>query len=258
MQISNKDNSLVVLTRCSRPKNLPNVVNSVIEVAKKLSEEKQDIMIWHVIIFDKYKVTEKEIQDSANAISELFTKVPISLNYCVSEEYRGKLNDTKYGTTMLVESISNFLSRFSEDFNPWVYILDDDNLMHPTLKDILVDNQNKKEGVIMFGQSRVMTRFDGSKVSEDCILTPENMYIGIGGKLTSDLNELNSITFHSHPDSAQFLIRYDTLMEFGNYSDVNYYVDFETIWKIYSQASDLFVFDKRIAAYYNIIESDLI
>ena len=253
MEESKKKDTLVILTRCSRPTYIKKVAESVVNLWQQIESQMDEniIKIYHVIIFDKYKLTKEQMRSIVDEAKELYYwEMGISLMI----EYRGKKNDTKYGTTMLVESANNLMSRFSEDFDPWVYILDDDNVIHPNFAQVLFNHMNEN-GCVIFGQDRHMLRLSGEDKHEDCILSFDNLFKDVDGYITENMNQM---PIHNHPDSAQFLFRYSTLMDIGNYADVNYCVDFQTVMKMFLKQKEKIIFDSIIASYYNALESDLV
>ena len=248
-----KKDQIVLINRCCRPKNLHKIVDSILELRHQLDDNGGKLIkLYHVVIFDKYKVSYEEIAEARNLLRERYD-MELTINWWF--EFRGGKEGCNHGATMLVQFASNLMSRFTEDFNPWLYILDDDNIIHPEFYKILLDH-TEDDSVVIFGQRRKMDYFAGYEATPvlDSILTRENMYIGADGQLTDDLFALNVFDATRHPDSAQFLLRYEFLMENGNYEDVHYFNDHATIWKLYTAHPDKFVFDTRVAAYYNELE----
>ena len=249
------NDSIVILTRCARPKNLSTVCRSVLELYQSMMDNYDKILaITHIIIFDKYKCSKEDVEAAKNDVRNVYSDLFLGFNYIF--EYRGLKKDNEYGAKMLIDSVDNLMSRYYTHFNPWLYILDDDNIIHPSFVTLLKEHIGS-EKILIFGQKRSMQRFDRSYYTEICILTKNTMFIDSNGNRTNDIESLNAISVNTHPDSAQFLVRYDTLMKAGNYAN-SYLVDFDTVWKLYEMFEDDFEFIEYVASYYNYIDSELI
>lgn len=255
--LSEARDSLAVLTRVSRINSVQEL-NKLIALAdsvERLSKSLEDSFnVKHFIIFDKSKVHRTDLLILfANYVKKAYA--------CTSYvfEYRGKSDLGSYGARMLIDCTSDMKSCYlSDKTDPYLYILDDDNIIHDNFAS-LVKKYKWSDCIVLFGQSRNMSRFSetGERTFEDSIPDKTTFLRDSFGNITDDLQKLNQVGLDTHPDSAQFIIRHSTLIANGNYADT-YFIDLETIYKIYKKDQSMFVFDPTVASYYNINDSELV
>ena len=192
-----------ILTRCTRPQNL-------LKISKTIFTDLFQIN-WY-ILFDANRI--KDID--ATLLMDL-TNLGAKIKF-LKGEFSG------LGMNM----INNILDEICDG---WVYILDDDNIIHPefynTLDEFIDD---KTYGVLVFNQKVGGKDFSKIDIRE---ANPENVKIG-------------SI------DSAQFLIHigdYGDTLRFNN----TYVADGELIEKLYEEKKDDFIFIQKELCYYNYI-----
>ena len=151
-----------ILTRCTRPSNLPSVQASIISAYEKfIYDETTKIakpypdIIWK-IIFDTSGVDNV----SSKMLSALTDTTPFRI---IFNFIKGVPGD--YGHTLLNNAIDLI------DNDSWVYILDDDNEMHPRF--LLEVDSFKTDGII-FSQSVNKRDFTGLDIRE---AKPENVRV---------------------------------------------------------------------------------
>jgi glycosyltransferase involved in cell wall biosynthesis len=192
-----------ILTRCTRPQNLLTISKTIFTDLFQIN--------WY-ILFDTNRV--KDID--ASLLMEL-TNLGAKIKFLKGESNGLGMN-----------MINNILDEICDG---WVYILDDDNIIHPefynTLDEFIDD---KTYGVLVFNQ-----KVDGKDFSKLDIreAKPENVKVG-------------SI------DSAQFLIHigdYGDTQRFNN----SYTADGELVEKLFEERQEDFIFIQKELCYYNYI-----
>ena len=62
--MNNKKDYVILINRCCRPKNLDKIVDSILKLRQQLDDNGGKLIkIYHVVIFDKYKVSYEEIAE---------------------------------------------------------------------------------------------------------------------------------------------------------------------------------------------------
>jgi glycosyltransferase involved in cell wall biosynthesis len=192
-----------ILTRCTRPQNLLTISKTIFSNLFEIN--------WY-ILFDTNRV--KDID--ASLLMEL-TNLGAKIKFLKGESNGLGMN-----------MINNTLDEICDG---WVYILDDDNIIHPEFYNTLdefIDDETY--GVLVFNQ-----KVDGKDFSKLDIreVKPENVKVG-------------SI------DSAQFLIHIDDYGDILRFNDT-YVADGELIEKLFEEKKDDFIFIQKELCYYNYI-----
>ena len=190
-----------IITRCTRQNNLMEISKTITNNLFKIN--------WYVL-FD------------SNGVKEVDTKLLADLTNvgCIIRFINGTPNDYGYGM------INTILDEISKG---WIYILDDDNIMHENfygeINKSIIDNQNKRG--FIFNQKVNGLDFTGLDIR---IAVPENVKIG-------------------GIDVAQFLLHRDLI---GNYRFNSGYIgDGQFITKLYPENVDEFIFIDKELCYYN-------
>lgn len=192
-----------ILTRCTRPQNL-------LQISKTIFTDLFEIN-WY-ILFDTNKIKDIDI----SLLMEL-TKLGAKIKYSKSEP-------NSFGYNIINEILD-------EITDGWVYILDDDNIIHPDFYNILDEFIDANTyGVLVFNQKVDGKDFTKLDIRE---ANPENMKIG-------------------GVDIAQVLIH------IGDYGDTRrfnnaYTADGELIEKLFEEKKDDFIFIQTELCYYNYI-----
>lgn len=192
-----------ILTRCTRPQNLLTISKTIFTDLFQIN--------WY-ILFDTNRV--KDID--ASLLMEI-TNLGAKIKFLKGESNGLGMN-----------MINNILDEICDG---WVYILDDDNIIHPEFYNTLDEFvDDKTYGVLVFNQ-----KVDGKDFSKLDIreAKPENVKVG-------------SI------DSAQFLIHigdYGDTQRFNN----SYTADGELIEKLFEEKKEDFIFIQKELCYYNYI-----
>ena len=191
-----------IITRCSRTKNLLKVKDSIFNQSSNV--------IWF-IYFDTFIL--KDID--AELLSELQSdKIKLFFKKSIPGDY---------GHQFINDAINNIS-------NGWVYILDDDNILHEdffsNLTTKIKENSNKK--AFIFDQKVGGKDFSGVDIR---VANPENVKVG-------------------HIDMAQFLLKRDLIgemrLKLGEYKADGYFI--EDVYK--SNPEDFFFFN-QVICYYN-------
>lgn len=132
--------NLLLITACLRHKNLYKIADSIASASSHF-----DFHITWLIVFDKYncKITQNEKDD----LSKYLTNLNIDFIF----EERGDEGKPNYGGTMFNEPLRIMKETVFKDINPYVYIMDDDNIFHPFLLYALknADEKNFPEDKIL-------------------------------------------------------------------------------------------------------------
>ena len=195
-------NQFNIITRCSRTKNL-------LKVKESIFKNDLDIIWW--VYFDTTIL--KDID--AELLSELQSdKIKLFFKKSLQNDYgHAFINDA-------IDKISD----------GWVYVLDDDNILHEdllsTITESISDNPDKR--AFIFNQ-----KVDGKDFTKlDIRLAkPENMKV-------------------QHIDMAQFILRRDLIgemrLKFGDYKADGYFIE-----ELYNSSPGDFYFIDKILCYYN-------
>ena len=115
---------LVLLTACLRFRNL-------YDIAKSIHDNMEDTslnILW-VIVFDINNINDMELQDFLPGFTERMSEYGIKYELTMS----GNQNQKNYGGDMFNQPLIRIKSTLFRDKNAFVYILDDDNIIHPFL-----------------------------------------------------------------------------------------------------------------------------
>jgi len=193
-----------IITRCSRTKNLLKVKDSIFNQSPNV--------IWYVY-FDTLHLKDIDA-DLLTQLQDL--NIKITFKKSIPGDYGHQfINDA-------IESIQN----------GWVYVLDDDNILHEdfiqTLTSKIKENPDKR--AFIFDQ-----KVDGKDFTklDIRVAKPENMKV-------------------QHIDMAQFILRRDLIgemrLKLGDYKADGYFIE-----EIYKMNSEDFFFINQILCYYNFL-----
>lgn len=195
---------LNIITRCTRPHNLLKVKQSL------LNKKCFQIKWW--IIFDSSKISSVDTE----IISELYDS-----SYILDIKFMKSISGA-YGNDLINLVLSEI------DGEEWVYVLDDDNLLHPKIEDIF--NYQIDKTIIVFNQyvgGKDFTKLDVR------MAIPENMKVqGV--------------------DSAQCIIQRKMLKNFP----LHYTADGMVMEYLHTKFPNQFLYIDQILSTYNAIESD--
>jgi len=193
-----------IITRCTRPYNLIKIKESL------LNNKKINIIWW--IIFD------------TSILKDIDVELLSILN---SDDFKINLRFLKSTPGACGYDLINQILK-EIDPNEWMYLLDDDNILHPNFSEFIGDIKTDKS-VITFSQFVDKKDFTGLEYR---IAIPENMrFQGI--------------------DSAQILIKRSMVKEFA----LNYAADGILIDALYKSNPEEFLFIDKVISYYNFIPS---
>ena len=193
-----------IITRCTRPYNLLKIKESL------LNNKKINIICW--VIFDTAVLKDIDVE----LLSQL-NSVDFKINLRFLKSTPGACG---------YDLINQILKEI--DPNEWMYLLDDDNILHPNFSEVIGDIKTDKS-VITFSQFVDKKDFTGLEYR---IAIPENMrFQGI--------------------DSAQILIKRSMVSEFA----LNYAADGILIDALYKSNPEEFLLIDKVISYYNFIPS---
>ncbi len=185
--------SLILITGLYRCDNLFALSQSVIEEANKYKDK---FDIYWLICLDQYN----GFGDISKGIDNLYKS---NINWQIRPT--GKPNQNNYGGDLFNEPLIAFVDEFKIN-NPWVYVLDDDNIIHPRLLyifDKCLDNNffNNKEIITTINKWNT-----GHNREIDLFLL----------KYTNDSNtRLEWFLF----DPSQVILRYSIIERYGFYKN---------------------------------------
>ena len=119
--------NIILLTAVTRPKNLPIMAESVRRVfgAAKSERTENGFNVTWIVVRDRY--------NCKGSLEEVKSKLDgCGVDFSVTES--GKEGKKNYGGDLFNEPLSElFLSKLSNGEDPWIYIFDDDNILHPLM-----------------------------------------------------------------------------------------------------------------------------
>jgi hypothetical protein len=197
-----------IITRCSRPNNL-------LEVSKSVFNTDKFNVIWH-LIFDTNVIKEINVELLLH-LQSLNTKIKFE------QSIQGD-----HGHQMVNHCIDDIQ-------DGWVYMLDDDNILHSDFYDRIddiIENNTDKRGII-FNQKIGGIDFTGQDIR---FCSPENVKV-------------------SKIDMAQFLLRRDFIGDrrivLGQYVGDGIFIE-----SIYKENTEEFIFINEILCYYNYFDQN--
>jgi len=200
--------NLNIVTRCTRLKYINDVKNSI------FNTDKFEITWW--LIFDTRNLKE---------IDADFLESLQSVN-CKTLFYKGE--DGDFGHQL----VNKVFDQISDGF---VYMLDDDNIIHEDFYENIHESiiKNPEKRGFIFSQKVGGRDFSGLDVRMG---SPENTKV-------------------SHIDMAQFILRRDLIRSY-RIDPMNYIADSIFIEKIYTENKDDFFFINKILCHYNYLSKD--
>lgn len=205
---------LHIFTRCTRLENLKLITSSI---DKAVSQVDYLDLTWHIIFDISY-----------------FKNIPSDILEDYSKVAQLHFKDNK-GHGMRV--FHDLISDLDVDYDSWMYILDDDNLMHPKFIKIIVDLE--KSAKFDYKNFVVFDQYIGGKD-----------WTGLEVRKVN-INEIKV----KEIDSAQFIFRlksYDFYEEFGE----GYLADGIFIEKAFKRDPEGFYYVPEILSFYNAVEKD--
>ena len=200
-----------IITRCSRPENLSKIEKSIFNT---------DLfkITWHICI-DLSKATNRH-EEFLSALEDLNHKDP---DMIVSSY---KCLDGEFGHMMINKTLDKIESGF-------IYVLDDDNIIHPDFYDGISEQilKHQEKSVFVFNQKIGGIDFTNLDIRK---ALPEN--IRVGGV-----------------DMAQFIIDRGIIGD-NRFENPGYIADGTFISKLYGLYPDGFMFIDKILCYYNYLQ----
>lgn len=196
-----------IVTRCSNPKNILKIKESIFNQAGNI--------VWWVF-FD--------------------TSVLKNIDSYILENLDSTNIKTFFKKSKPGDFAHEFINMAIEKIKTgWVYVLDDDNILHEdfveSITDIINKHPNKK--AIVFNQKIDKRDFTGLDIR---IAKPENMMV-------------------QHIDMAQFILKRDIIGD-NRFKLFDYKSDGHFIEKIYNNSPEDFYFLDKILCYYNFFKSE--
>jgi len=188
---------IILLTACFRGPNLDIIARSIME-AQELhkSGNVEQLKIYWVICVDT--VHWKGDLHYSNVKDELRQRYPdLDINFYE----RVPTGEVSMGSDLYNEPLMDFMSKH-KFINPWIYILDDDNILHPNLLSYVskVTIYNPDKEIIWLTNMQRSGRIDGV-ISEDYA-----MQVTKSGSF-----------FMNFPDPSTLVYRYSLLEKYGLY-----------------------------------------
>ncbi len=214
-------NKLHIVTRCTRPQNLKQIRQSILDGNKGVFD-----IVWHVI-FDTNVLKDVD----ASLLNELSAwDARVKTDYKFMSSSKGA-----YGydsINRIVDTIPN-LEPFD---NEWFYLLDDDNILHENfyqLSDIIDNSENEELGIIIFNQYIGGRDFTGMEYRK---AAPENTKVG-------------------GIDAAQYIVKRRMLSwPTGNAYTWDYCADGILMTFLYKMHENSFMFVDEVYCHYNYIQ----
>ena len=197
---------LNIITRCTRLNYIRDVMSSIFNQ----SHNEIDVKWW--LVFDIRNLKEIDTQ---------FLKDVSDIN-CDVSYYIGDEGD--FGHQLINKTIDKIDSG-------WIYVLDDDNLLHENFYQRLVEiiKENPRKRAIVFSQKVDGKDFSGLDIR---IGSPENCKV-------------------SHIDMAQFVVRRDLFGDSYRILPMMYVADGLMIEKMFNENKNDFYFIDEVLCYYN-------
>ena len=220
-------NTLLLITRCTRPENLPTIFESILKTNAQLNGSNID-MTWYIIA-DKSRFGIGDFSDFYRYANECTENYGIATKFfvgCSKDEF-------DYGCSVANVGLSEFGKANDEQtkHHTLVYLLDDDNVLHDNFYRCVIKAFEAVKNPTIFD----ITWKDGSFIDPLQFLLRKS---------------------HSHChgiDSAQMLLPFDLLIEVGGYSG-GVKIDCTTLDKILNKCNTYTIVD-IVGASYNAINS---
>lgn len=121
-------NDIILITACLKVDNLFKIANSI-----KENLHRTNLNVLWAIVIDGYNADNEKVQKIVPKLEELLVSYGINYKFFLS----GKPNQKNYGGDMFNEPLTELKRTIFRNKNAFVYILDDDNIIHPFLFDRL-------------------------------------------------------------------------------------------------------------------------
>lgn len=211
------NNTILLVTPVLRADNLQSIAKNIL---KRFSEQNKYKPFW-VICIDQYHADFSE--NKCNIFEEYL--IENGLQYKIY--YQGVQGDANCGGALMNIPLTDIYKNFTNGANPWVYILDDDNII-----------------------SRNFFKFINERVSDSDEIWHMNMLDEYGSHLfCRKMDFLAGRPMATNPkcriihqcavcDPSQLLIRLNKLIELGGFGTGRFY-DFEFMNKFISNTQDI-------------------
>ena len=210
---------ILLVTAILRTKNLQEIAKNI---AKRFKGETELHPVW-VWCFDQYNANISALEVKRAEV------VCLENNIAYVMYYQGKEGQQNYGGELMNGPLQDLKNRIYQNSNPLVYVLDDDNILHPnfieTVKKFCLNDEHKTLWMNMldeFGSQRFVRYAD------------RLAYLPGTGK-----NQGYRII---HPcascDPSQVVIRLNKLLEIGGYENTRDY-DYKFMNKLYANVKGI-------------------
>ena len=211
---------ILLVTAVLRPKNLPYIAKNIVSTFK---DETELHPVW-VICIDKYNSNYSKLEIKKLEVYLLENNIDYEIFY------QGEEGKENYGGALMNEPLKHLKeTRYSNGMNPFVLVLDDDNILSPNLLKFMHDFCMTNEFTWWLNMvDECGTQRFCRKCDRLAFIFSEKGY--------------NVIHRCSTFDPSQMLIRLDTLLCLGGFGDTRFY-DFDMMNNFYNNVYDV---DRRL------------
>ena len=212
------NNTILLVTATLRTDNLPAIAENIVS---RFSGQTTYTPFW-VICLDQYHADTNTLKIKKLEVYLLEHSIQYKIYY------QGSADSANYGGALMNAPLQDIKNHYAGDSNPWIYVLDDDNII-----------------------SRNFIRFLNTYTSKDDTIWMMNMLDEYGSHVFSRkadrLAYINGTGPNAgyriiHPcaacDPSQLLIRLNKFLEIGGFDSIRAY-DFKFMTKIYMNAGHI-------------------
>ena len=205
------NNSILLVTATLRTDNLPYIAKNIVE---RFSGQTKYTPVW-IICLDQYNADISPLK-----IKKLEVYL-LEHNIQYQVYYQGQPDTKNYGGALMNAPLQDIKNRFASECNPWVYVLDDDNVISRNFLRFLDEYTTDTDNVWMMN---MLDEFGSHVFSRNADK--------LASRPGSGINKGYSVI---HPcaacDPSLLLIRLDKFLEVGGFAS-NAMYDFDFMTKI--------------------------